>query len=83
MIRYESLFYGVKALAIGLPLSIVVMFAMHRSLGYTFQYGFTLPWMSIFFVVCMIFLIVGAAMLYSTAKIKNDNIIESLKQENA
>lgn len=83
MIRYESLFYGVKALAIGLPVSIGVMFAMHRSLGYTFQYGFTLPWMSILFVVFMIFLIVGAAMLYSTAKIKNDNIIESLKQENA
>lgn len=83
MIRYESLFYGVKALAIGLPLSIAVMFAMHWSLGYTFQYGFTLPWMSILFVVLMIFLIVGAAMLYATAKIKNDTIIESLKQENA
>ncbi len=83
MIRFESLFYGVKALAIGLPVSIAVMFAMHWSLGYTFQYGFALPWISILFVVLMIFLIVGAAMLYSTAKIKNDNIIESLKQENA
>ncbi|MDQ0427192.1 putative ABC transport system permease protein [Planomicrobium stackebrandtii] len=83
MIRYESLFYGGKALAYGLPISIAVMIAMHRSLGYTFQYEFSLPWMSIFFTIVVIFLIVGAAMLYSIIKIKNANIIESLKQENA
>jgi putative ABC transport system permease protein len=38
--------------------------------------------MSILFVIVVIFLIVGSAMLYSISKIKNDNIIESLKQEN-
>ncbi|WP_142829717.1 ABC transporter permease [Planococcus soli] len=83
MIRYESLFYGGKALAYGLPISIAVMLVMHRSLGYTFQYEFSLPWMSILFTIVVIFLIVGAAMLYSIIKIKNANIIESLKQENA
>ena len=83
MIRYESLFYGGKALAYGLPISIAVMLAMHRSLGYTFQYEFSLPWMNILFTIVVIFLIVGAAMLYSIIKIKNANIIESLKQENA
>ncbi|RAZ67296.1 ABC transporter permease [Planococcus maitriensis] len=83
MIRYESLFYGVKALAYGLPISFAAMFAMHFALGQTFDYGFIVPWGSIAFVIVVIFLIVGAAMLYSIAKIKNDNIIESLKQENA
>ncbi|MDE0581437.1 FtsX-like permease family protein [Planococcus sp. A6] len=83
MIRYESLFYGVKALAYGLPISFAAMFAMHYALNQTFSYGFDVPWGSVLFVVVVIFLIVGAAMLYSIAKIKNDNIIESLKQENA
>lgn len=83
MIRYESLFYGVKALAYGLPISFAAMIAMHFALGQTFDYGFIVPWGSIAFVIIIIFLIVGAAMLYSIAKIKNDNIIESLKQENA
>ncbi|TWT08066.1 FtsX-like permease family protein [Planococcus sp. CPCC 101016] len=83
MIRYESFFYGGKALAYGLPISIGLMLIMHRSLGYTFQYEFSLPWMSILFTIVVIFLIVGAAMLYSIIKIKNANIIESLKQENA
>lgn len=83
MIRYESLFYGVKALAYGLPISFAAMVAMHFALGQTFDYGFIVPWGSVVFVIVVIFLIVGAAMLYSIAKIKNDNIIESLKQENA
>ncbi|MBY0145001.1 ABC transporter permease [Neobacillus niacini] len=82
MIQYESIFYGVKALTYGLPISVLVMLAIHRSTNYTFEYGFQLPWMSILFVIVVIFLIVGSAMLYSISKIKNDNIIESLKQEN-
>lgn len=82
MIHYESIFYGVKALVYGLPISILVMFAIHRSTSYTFEFGFNLPWMSILFVIVVIFLIVGTAMLYSISKIKNENIIESLKQEN-
>lgn len=82
MIHYESIFYGVKALGYGLPISVLVMFAIHRSISYTFDYGFNLPWMSILFVIIVIFLIVGSAMLYSISKIKNENIIESLKQEN-
>jgi putative ABC transport system permease protein len=82
MIQYESIFYGMKALAYGLPLSVLIMLAIHRSLRNTFEYGFSLPWMSLLFVIVVIFLIVGSAMLYSTSKIKHDNIIESLKQEN-
>ena len=82
MIQYESIFYGVNALLYGLPISILVMFGIHRSTNYTFEYGFELPWLSILFVIILIFLIVGSAMLYSISKIKNENIIESLKQEN-
>lgn len=82
MIRYESIFYGVKALGYGLPISLVVMYAIHRSIGHTFSYGFQLPWFSIALVVIMIFLIVGSAMLYSTSKIKKQNIIDGLRQEN-
>jgi putative ABC transport system permease protein len=82
MVQYESIFYGVNALLYGLPISVLVMIGIHRSAGFTFEYGFQLPWMSILFVIVVIFLIVGSAMLYSISKIKNENIIESLKQEN-
>ncbi len=82
MINYESIFYGVKALLYGLPISIVVMVFIHLSVGNTFEYGFAVPWLSIFYVIAAIFLIVSAAMLYSIKKIKNENIIDGLKQEN-
>lgn len=81
MINYESIFYGVKALLYGLPISFVIMYLIYWSLRNTFEYGFNLPWMSILFVVIIIFIIVGAAMLYSIQKVKKENIIDGLKQE--
>ncbi|SET36594.1 putative ABC transport system permease protein [Salinibacillus kushneri] len=82
MINYESIFYGVKALLYGIPISIAVMYLIYRSLMNTFSYGFTLPWLDILFVIIAIFIIVGVTMLYSSAKVKKQNIIDALKQEN-
>jgi len=81
MINYESIFYGLKALLYGLPISVIVMYLIYRALQGTFEYGFTLPWMSIIQVVVAIFLIVSITMLYSIRKIRKENIIDSLKQE--
>ncbi|MGA9288512.1 MAG: FtsX-like permease family protein [Anaerobacillus sp.] len=82
MMNYESIFYGMKAILYGLPISIGIMFLMYLSFRSTFVYGFTLPWMSIFFVIIAIFLIVGAAMFYSIKKLEKNNIVDTLKQEN-
>ncbi|KAB7666300.1 ABC transporter permease [Bacillus sp. B1-b2] len=82
MIQFESMFYGIKALLYGLPLSLLVMVSIYWSLSNTFTYGFELPWGSMLLVVVAIFLIVGSAMLYSTSKIRKENIIDGLKQEN-
>ncbi|GAE34463.1 FtsX-like permease family protein [Halalkalibacter akibai] len=82
MINYESIFYGVKALLYGVPVSIGIMYLLHRSMMNTFEYRFELPWMSILSVVIAVFIIVGTAMLYSISKVRRENIIETLKQEN-
>jgi putative ABC transport system permease protein len=81
MINYESIFYGIKSLLYGLPISIAVMYLMHKALMNSFRYGFTLPWMSIIHVIAGVFVIVTSAMLYSSAKVKKENIIDALKQE--
>ncbi|MFM1652876.1 ABC transporter permease [Brevibacillus sp. B_LB10_24] len=81
MINYESIFYGIKSLLYGLPVSVVVMYLIHRALTNTFRYGFTLPWMSIIYVIAAVFVIVSSAMLYSGAKVKKENIIDAIKQE--
>lgn len=82
MINYESIFYGIKSLLYGLPISIAVMYLIHRSLMNIFKYNFRLPWLSIIIVIVTVFIIVGASMLYSSAKVKKENIIDALKQEN-
>ncbi|MFK9090873.1 ABC transporter permease [Bacillus salipaludis] len=81
MINYESIFYGIKALLYGLPLSIAVMYLIHRSMMNSFSYGFNLPWISIIYVVAAVFIIVGSAMIYSSSKVKKENIVDTLKQE--
>ncbi|CAM4157761.1 ABC transporter permease [Paenibacillus alkaliterrae] len=81
MINYESVFYGIKSLLYGLPISIVVMVLIHSALMNSFSYKFVLPWKSLLFVIAAVFLIVSSAMLYSSVKVKKDNIIDALKQE--
>lgn len=81
MIRFESLFYGLKALAYGLPISIAVSLLLHRMQADVFEIGFSLPWASYGIAVVLIFIIVGSTMLYSSAKVKKENIIDALKEE--
>jgi len=82
MVYYESIFYGMKALAYGVPVSVLIMYLIYRAQINTFEAPFTLPWGDILFVTVIIFLIVGSSMVYAISKVKSDNIIDRLKQEN-
>ena len=82
MIHFESVFYGLKALLYGLPISFAVSLLLHHMQADVFDVGFSLPWASYGMAVVFIFAIVGATMLYSSAKIKKENIIDALKGEN-
>ncbi|EGG31858.1 ABC transporter permease [Paenibacillus sp. HGF5] len=82
MMNYESVFYGVKSLLFGLPVSFVVMILMYRSFANRFSYGFTVPWLSVLSVVVAVFVIVVSAIIFSSRKLKKENIIDALKQEN-
>lgn len=81
MIRWESLFYGVKALLYGLPLSFAVMGLIYYSLQDVFDFAFRLPWRDLLVAVVGVFLVVAAAMGYAGAKTRRDNIVETLRQE--
>lgn len=81
MVRFESIFYGLKALLYGIPISIAVALLLHGMQSGVFDIGFSLPWASYAAAVMLIFIIVGATMLYSSAKVKKENIIDALKAE--
>lgn len=82
MIRYESIFYGLKALLYGLPISIGLMYLMHIALSDGFELTFKIPWIPVGIVIVAVFVIVSISMLYASAKLKKQNIIDALKQEN-
>jgi putative ABC transport system permease protein len=82
MIHYESIFYGIKALLYGLPLSIGTMLLMYKSFSGSFSYSFTLPWLQILYTIIAVFIIVGISMGHASSKVKKENIIDALKQDN-
>ncbi|MFJ7746350.1 ABC transporter permease [Peribacillus sp. NPDC097295] len=81
MIHYESIFYGIKSLLYGLPISIGVMYLIYIALINSFNLKFTLPWISFIYVIVAVFIMVSTTMLYASSKVKKENIIDALKRE--
>ena len=82
MVRFESIFYGLKGLLWGLPISVFIAWVLYRLQLSVLSSGFTLPWVSYGFGVLMILIIVFSTMMYATHRIKKENIIDALKEEN-
>ncbi len=83
MLRYESLFYGLTALLYGLPLGIALsVFIYYQFDSGVSTFAFSLPWGAIAACVLGILAIVFATMMVSGAMIRNDNIVDTLKEEN-
>ena len=81
MLRFESLFYGLKALVYGLPLSLIISVVMWKTLTEGFTLAFHPDWRIYLGVVVAVFFITGISMAYATSKVKKDSIIETLKSE--
>lgn len=82
MIRYESLFYAIKTLLYGLPVSFLLMGLLQKILGSNFEVSFRFPWIPLLCAVAGVFAIVGMTMLYASSKLKKDQIIDALKDDN-
>ena len=82
MLRYESLFYGLTALLYGLPLGIALSVFIYYQFDGVSTFAFTLPWGAILACIAGILAIVFATMMVSGAMIRNDNIVDTIKEEN-
>lgn len=80
MVVLESAFYGIKALVFALPISALVSFGINKGLGEE-MIPFEINWLMYLAVIGAVFVIVGMTMIYSVHKIKNDSIVETLKEE--
>ncbi|MCR4749846.1 MAG: ABC transporter permease, partial [Lachnospiraceae bacterium] len=80
MIRLETLLYGIKALVLGIPVSLLLSYFMYT----TFEsglYTFAPDWRMYGTVVVAVFAILALSMALSINTIKDDNIIETLKED--
>lgn len=81
MIYLEAGRYGAKALLFSIPVGILIHFAMYKALSGTMDFGFIIHPLSYVLAVIAVFVIIGTALLYSIDKIRDDNIIETLKTD--
>lgn len=82
MLSYECVLYGIKSLAYGIPVSFVITYLIFKSIGAGYETNFYLPWESVGIAVCSVFLVVFSTMLYARNRVKKDNLIDVLKNEN-
>lgn len=83
MFFFESLFFGLKSLIYALPVSFIVIIIIHYSIGNMVSMSsIIIPWPSIFISIIGVFVIVLITMLYSGSKIKKNNIIDEIREEN-
>lgn len=82
MMNFECLLYGTRALLFGLPVASVVAYFIYSAVSETYMTQFVLPWRAIGIVTLSVFAVVFTTMMYSMSKIKKDNPIDALKNEN-
>lgn len=83
MIRLESLFTGLKAMIFALPASILLCYVIHMILmNGSVMLRFRLPLMPMFVAVIVVMVLLLLIMKFSLSKIKKQNIIETIKNEN-
>lgn len=80
MVSLESVFYALKAVIFGVPISVLICVVLNKMLDskaipYQFDYKLYLA------VIIVVFAIIALTMVYSVRKLKDDNIIETLKED--
>ena len=78
MIRLESVFYGSKALIIGVVSGTILSYVIYISAGES-QLKYTLPLLAIVMSVIVVIILLLGIMKYSIAQIRKQNIIETFK----
>lgn len=82
MMNYECLLYGSKSLLLGLPVACAVTYLIYRAVLAGYETSFRLPFAAIGIAILSVFLVVFSTMMYSMKKLKTDNLIDDLKNEN-
>lgn len=83
MIRLETIFYSVKSLMFAIPIGLILSYLIYKGFSINFiGIEFTFPILSIVISIISVFILITIIMRYSMNKINNQNIIETIRNEN-
>ncbi len=82
MIWLENMFYGGKALLIGIPLGIFLSLCFNAALGSGIVTSIHLPWGATAAAAMAVGVLLYAIMRYSMGKVRKKNIVETIRNEN-
>lgn len=82
ILSFESIFFGLKSLLYSIPVSIAVSYLIYKNILGMVDMEFSLPIKPIIISILAVFIIVFITMRYSARKIKKENILEAIREEN-
>ena len=82
IMNYECLIYGTQGLLWGIPVAVGITWVIWKIAGIAVDSSFYIPWLSVVIAVGSVFAVVFMTMLYASAKLRRDNPIDALKNEN-
>ena len=81
MLNFESLFYGLKALMAGIPLSLLVSWLLFRALHDQFQFAYVPPVLGLLVSIVAVMGLSFATMAYSRKKLGTESIVDAIKRD--
>lgn len=82
MICFESIFFGLKSLIYGIPVGLFLSILIASNMNNLVNFKYSIPIGSVIISIVGVFVVVLITMWYSTRKIKKENILESIREEN-
>lgn len=79
MLNLESLLYGLKSIAIGIPLGLALSGALYALFGELAYFPFAVPWASMGICGVGVFIITFVSMRYASNKVRGESIIETMR----
>ena len=80
---FESLFFGLKSLCYGYIASLGIVYLFHTQIMSIVNLGgMMIPWKAMIYAAIGVFLIVLLSMFYASKKIRKENILDAIRDEN-
>lgn len=79
MLMMESVLCAGKALTVGLPIGMAIVFLMARCVKMLFPIPFHIPWTAIIITILLSFLVMWGTVRISANALKKQNIIETIR----